>query len=84
LIQYSNRAVNYSYGCAHTQKISDVKKGHILVLNGFSPDRLDGFNDTFRPINEVNQRSIGYLRYLGGCLIYSEVGDNLVSWNGKK
>jgi gliding motility-associated-like protein len=80
-----SQTVNYPYGCSYIQKISlDIEKGYIMVLpNAFSPDQLDGYNDTFRPVTKGLTKVRLDIYDTWGSLIYSEVGDNLVGWNGK-
>lgn len=77
--------VTYPFGCVYTTQLAlTVEKGYVLVVpTAFTPSNNDGLNDTLRPVT----RSLKNIRLdvydTWGSLIYSEVGDVLVGWNGK-
>ena len=77
--------VTYPFGCVYTTQLAlTVEKGYVLVVpTAFTPSNNDGLNDTLRPVTRglKNIRLDVYDTW--GSLIYSEVGDVLVGWNGK-
>jgi gliding motility-associated-like protein len=62
----------------------NVEKGYVLVVpTAFTPSNNDGLNDTLRPVTRGLKNIRLDIYDTWGSLIYSEVGEVLVGWNGK-
>jgi gliding motility-associated-like protein len=79
------QTVTYPFGCVYSQIITlKVEKGYLLVVpTAFTPTNNDGINDTFRPVTKGLKNVRLDIYDTWGSLIYSEVGEVLVGWNGK-
>ena len=79
------QTVTYPFGCVYSNNISlNVEKGYLLVLpTAFTPNNLDGINDTFRAVTKGLKNIKLDIYDTWGSLIYSETGNNLIGWNGK-
>ncbi|MBC7642678.1 MAG: PKD domain-containing protein [Flavobacterium sp.] len=78
------QTVTYPFGCVYSQFITlKVEKGYLLVVpTAFTPNN-DGVNDTYRSVNKGLKNVRIDIYDTWGSLIYSEIGDVLVGWNGK-
>jgi gliding motility-associated-like protein len=79
------QTVTYPFGCVYvmTQTLK-VEKGYVLVVPvAFTPNNKDGVNDTFRPVTKGLKNIQLDIYDTWGSLIYSEVGNVIVGWNGK-
>lgn len=78
------QTVTYPFGCVYVHTITlVVEKGYLLVVpTAFTPNN-DTLNDTYRPVSKrlKNIRLDVYDTW--GSLIYTEIGDVLVGWDGK-
>ncbi len=79
------QTVTYPFGCVYVNHLAlNVEKGYLLVVpTAFTPNNNDGINDTFRPVTKGLKNVHLDVYDTWGSLIYSEVGDVLVGWNGK-
>jgi gliding motility-associated-like protein len=79
------QTVTYPFGCVYKHIITlQVEKGYLLVVpTAFTPTNNDGINDTFRPVTKGLKNVRLDIYDTWGSLIYSEVGEVLVGWNGK-
>jgi hypothetical protein len=77
--------VTYPFGCVYTNQLAlNVEKGYVLVVpTAFTPSNNDGLNDTLRPVTRGLKNIRLDIYDTWGSLIYSEVGEVLVGWNGK-
>jgi PKD repeat protein len=77
--------VTYPFGCVYVYNLAlNVEKGYIMVVpNAFTPYKIDGINDTFRPVTKGLKNIHLDIYDTWGSLIYSEVGDTIIGWNGK-
>lgn len=79
------QTVTYLFGCIYKSELAlNVEKGYLLVMpTGFTPNNNDGVNDTLRPVTKALKNIRLDIYDTWGSLIYSEVGEVLVGWNGK-
>jgi len=77
--------VTYPFGCVYVYNVAlNVEKGYLLVVpTAFTPYTLDNINDTFRPVTKGLKNVHLDIYDTWGSLIYSEVGDTIIGWNGK-
>ena len=79
------QTVTYPFGCVYVTHLAlKVEIGYLLVVpTAFTPNNNDGINDTLRPVTKGLKNIHLDIYDTWGSLIYSEVGDVLVGWNGK-
>ncbi len=79
------QTVTYPFGCIYVMHLAlKVEIGYLLVVpTAFTPNNNDGINDTLRPVTKGLKNVHLDIYDTWGSLIYSEVGDILVGWNGK-
>lgn len=77
------QTVTYPFGCVYTNVYTlDITKGYLLVVpNAFTPNG-DAINSTFRPVTKALNEVRLDVYDTWGSLIYSEIGDVLVGWDG--
>jgi gliding motility-associated-like protein len=77
--------VTYPFGCVYIKKAAiSVSQGYLLIVpDAFTPNKIDGVNDTIRPIAKCLKNIHLDIYDTWGSLIYSEVGDVLKGWDGK-
>jgi gliding motility-associated-like protein len=78
------QTVTYPFGCVYVQTISlIIEKGYVLVVpTAFTPN-TDNVNDTYRPVTKALKKVHLDVYDTWGSLIYTEIGDVLVGWDGK-
>ena len=79
------QTVTYPFGCVYVNQLAlTVEKGYLLVVpTAFTPANNDGINDTLRPVTKGLKNIKLDVYDTWGSLIYTEVGDVLIGWNGK-
>ena len=79
------QTVTYPFGCVYVNNLAlNVVKGYLLVVpTAFTPANNDGVNDTFRPVTKGLKNVKLDIYDTWGNLIYSEIGDTLIGWDGK-
>jgi gliding motility-associated-like protein len=79
------QTVTYPFGCIYVMQLAlTVGKGYLLVVpNAFTPNKNDGINDTLRPVTKGLKNVHLDVYDTWGSLIYSEVGEVLIGWDGK-
>ena len=79
------QTVTYPFGCIYVMHLAlTVGKGYLLVVpSAFTPNNNDGINDTLRPVTKGLKNVHLDVYDTWGSLIYSEVGEVLVGWDGK-
>ena len=79
------QTVTYPFGCVYVMHLAlKVEVGYLLVVpSAFTPNNNDGINDTLRPVTKGLKNVHLDIYDTWGSLIYSEVGDVIVGWNGK-
>ena len=79
------QTVTYPFGCVYVSNLAlKVEKGYLLVMpTAFTPDNIDGVNDTLRPVSKGLKNIRLDIYDTWGSLLYSETGEVLIGWNGK-
>ncbi|MEI7508080.1 MAG: PKD domain-containing protein [Flavobacterium sp.] len=79
------QTVTYPFGCVYVTHLAlKVEIGYLLVVpTAFTPNNNDGINDTLRPVTKGLKNIHLDIYDTWGSLIYSEVGDVLIGWDGK-